>query len=85
VEQTRVAVRGGQRAGDRVPGLRGRAGQHVPGEADPAAEDPARIRGTKFANGLEVVLDGPALRLPLEPVAEPPRRAVRARRTAPGR
>ena len=32
--------------------------------AAPAMPDPAEVRDTKFANGLEVILDGLALRLP---------------------
>jgi hypothetical protein len=32
--------------------------------AGPALPDPAEERDTKFANGLEVILDGLALRLP---------------------
>jgi AcrR family transcriptional regulator len=35
-------------------------------EASPQVADPARLRDTKFANGLDIVLDGLATRLPRE-------------------
>ncbi|MFF3563284.1 hypothetical protein ACFYXS_24870 [Streptomyces sp. NPDC002574] len=58
-------------AGDGVLRLGGRAGGHAPlsesyADSGPDARvlDPVGIRDAKFAYGLDVVLDGPAMRLP---------------------
>src|SRR5215467_4267503 len=53
VDQAALTVRGGQGAGDRLPGLRGRAGRHVAGEA--AGQQRAEDRDAQRRSGL---LDG---------------------------